>query len=280
MTIRDYVKTTAYIVEFIRDEAEKSGTKRAVVGVSGGIDSALILALCVQAFGSDKVTGVLMPCHSSKDSIARGQELVHTFGVESFQIDLSGAFNAIQSQGPRDSNKMADAALRSCLRAPTLDYIAMTRNALVYGTGNRDEDAIFRYYQKRGDGAVDNNPIVALHKSEVYELAAHLGVPASILKATPSADLWGPESGQEDEKELGITYPEIEWVTRETERNTMTLDHSTPREELEIFRSQPLTEREWIVIERARLADRSTAHKAKLPPGTDRFDMVRTGCVI
>ncbi len=278
--IRDFEKTTKHIVEFIQHEAEKSGTKSAVVGVSGGIDSALILALCVQAFGANKVTGVLMPCHSTPSSTERGLELCQLFGVETIKIDLAGAFNAVWSQGPKDTNKMAEAGLRSCLRAPVLDYVAKCRNGLVYGTGNRDEDAIFRYFQKRGDGAVDNNPIVALHKSEVYELAAFLKVPASILKATPTADLWGENSGQEDEKELGITYPEIEWVTRENDRNSSTLDQSTSRWDLESARHEPLTERQWLVIEKARIADATTKHKAKLPPGTNRWEMVQFGCVV
>jgi NAD+ synthase len=286
--IRDLGATVAYLVDWVKGEAERSKTKGATVGVSGGVDSALVLAICVKAFGPENCRAVLMPCHSTKTSTDRGTELVTKFKVPAVTIDLSDAWNVItrQLEGKHDfysanvSANFANGALRSCLRAPTLDYVAKLNNHLVYGTGNRDEDAIFRYYQKRGDGAVDNNPIVALHKSEVYDLAAYLGVPKSILEAPPTADLWGPDSGQEDEKELGVTYPEVEWVTRENDRNQDTLDASTPREALEVARCQAFTKREWFVIEKARVAEVSTRHKAQLPPGTDRYDMVKQGLVV
>lgn len=286
--IRNLNATVEYLVDWIKSEAERSGTKGATVGVSGGIDSALILALCVKAFGRQNVRAVLMPCHSSKTSTDRGTELVNRYEVPFQVIDLSAAYESITGQlvnnkdffSANVSANFANGALRSCLRAPTLDYVAKLNNHLVYGTGNRDEDAIFRYYQKRGDGAVDNNPIVALHKSEVYQLAAHLGVPKSIIEAPPTADLWGPDSGQEDEKELGVTYAEIEWVTRENDRNSDTLDESAPRVALEVARCGAFSNREWLVIERARKAEVSTRHKAQLPPGTDRYDMVKQGLVI
>jgi NAD+ synthase len=90
-------------------------------------------------------------------------------------------------------------------------------NGLIVGTGNRDEDEVTRYFQKRGDGCVDISPIAQLHKSEVYQLSEYLGVPQSILDATPTADLWGPDSGQTDEGQLGLTYKEVEWGIRQAE---------------------------------------------------------------
>jgi NAD+ synthase len=93
--------------------------------------------------------------------------------------------------------------------------VAKLTKGLIVGTGNRDEDEMTRYFQKRGDGAVDISPIAKLHKSEVYQLLKFLECPQSILDATPSADLWGPGSGQADEVELGMTYQEVEWGVRE-----------------------------------------------------------------
>jgi NAD+ synthase len=134
-------------------------------------------------------------------------------------------------------------ALRSCLRAPTLSYLAHATNGLIVGTGNRSEDRITRYYQKFGDGCVDFSPIADLHKSEVRELFRYLasvdidnnGImnpgAAAIYHAKPTADLWGADSGQEDEKELGISYEEIEWADREDVKTPLIFRETPPNVE-------------------------------------------------
>lgn len=291
--IRDLKAVADYLAAWMKDQADKAGATGATVGVSGGIDSALTLALAVRAFGRDNVVGVLMPCHSSESSTARGKELVTRFEVPYEVVDLSASFESIrrQTRSPeKDKENFAYGALRSCLRAPTLDFVAKCRGHLVFGTGNRDEDLIFRYYQKRGDGAVDNNTIVCLHKSEVYQLSEYLGVPPSIINAVPSADLWGPDSGQEDEKELGISYEEIEWVTREQDRIGVVFDdisrfgalsaHDMPRHNAEKVACRPYTDREWFVIERARAAEKATRHKAEPPAGPERAQLIKMGILV
>lgn len=205
-----------YIQNWITVRAGAAKVNSLVVGVSGGVDSAVVYLLC-KGTPLD-VYPVMMPCHSSPDGIERAKELLKD-DDKSRLVNLESAFFSVREQVNFGStilpvNNAADGALRSCLRAPVLDYVAKINNGIIVGTGNRDEDEITRYYQKRGDGAVDISPIAQLHKSEVYELAVHLGVPESILKAIPSADLWGPEANQEDEKELGMTYAEIEQATK------------------------------------------------------------------
>jgi NAD+ synthase len=196
------------ISEWIENQAKEASATSLVVGVSGGVDSALVAALCSRT--SLKVIGVVMPCHSSSSSIKRAMDVVQKFGVTFHKVELEKAFDSITSQLPyADDVKFCHGALRSCLRAPTLDYIAKLYNGIIVGTGNKDEDEVTRYYQKRGDGAVDISPIAKLHKSQVYALASELGVPESVLNARPSADLWGGEE-HDDEEELGMTYDEIE----------------------------------------------------------------------
>jgi len=221
--IKDLAGTAQYIADWIKERARIAHATTLVVGVSGGVDSALVIALCKQT--GVHTVGVMMPCHSSSHSLDRGKELLEKFWVPSHTVVLDEAHRTIAGQicgeipadhslGLSAISREAQGALRSCLRAPTLDYVGKVYNGIIVGTGNRDEDEVTRYFQKRGDGCVDISPIAGLHKSEVYQLAKFLGVPSSILDATPTADLWGPDSGQTDEGQLGITYPEVEWGIR------------------------------------------------------------------
>lgn len=189
-----------------------------VVGISGGVDSALVAGLCSRT--GLQTVGVLMPCHSPSESIKRAEEVVRTFGLREIYIKLDEMENftldALTNYGiepvEADTN-WAHGGLRSSLRTPVIDYVAKCVHGIIVGTGNRDEDELVRYYNKRGDACVDINPIAWIHKSEVYQLAREIGVPESVLKAAPSADLWDPET-QTDEGELGMTYDEIEWGSR------------------------------------------------------------------
>lgn len=215
-----------YVQNFIAMQARAANAESLVVGVSGGVDSAVVYAL---AAGTGlPVHGVVMPCDSTPSAMERAYEVLDTFGGNRTRVNLEDAFDSIKEQAfefrtagieiPASNQAAAESALRSCLRAPTLDYVSKLYNGIIVGTGNRDEDEVTRYFQKRGDGAVDISPIAKLHKSEVYELARHLGVPESVINAVPSADLLGQDSGQEDEASLGMTYDEIEKATRIVEQ--------------------------------------------------------------
>ena len=219
--IKDLEGTANYISNWIKERAQIANAQALIVGISGGVDSALVAALCNRT-GLPTV-GVMMPCHSSQSSINRGREVIAKFKLISHQVNLDSAFESIERHVASDLNdkyessfqsKDAQGALRSCLRAPTLDFVGKVYKGIVVGTGNRDEDEVTRYFQKRGDGCVDISPIAKLHKSEVYELSKYLEVPQSVLEATPTADLWGPNSDQTDESQLGMSYKEVEWGIR------------------------------------------------------------------
>lgn len=244
MTILNHKKTADHITNWIRDYATNAGIKSLILGLSGGIDSALVALLC-------KRTGlplicVSMPCHSSETAWLRAKAFADEYSLNLIKVDLSAAHDSVYGQAknanlafPGDlNNPIAVGGLRSCLRAPTLSFFANTYRGIIMGTGNRSEDHITRYFQKFGDGCVDICPVADLFKSEIRDLFAYLATykrPGSlmadvepydqvgesaqvILDAKPTADLWGPDSGQEDEKELGISYDEIEWADREDMR--------------------------------------------------------------
>ena len=225
--IKDYLKTAVYIETWIRNYVAKSKASTLVLGLSGGIDSA-VCALLIKRTGIPLVC-VNMPCHSSSSAYDRAAAFAKENGIELLKVDLSSAHESISDQLSTQpqydwTTKGSAGGLRSCLRAPTLSLVAHATNGIIVGTGNRSEDRITRYFQKFGDGCVDFSPIADLWKSEVYALfkflaEESLGVmePAAqaIYDAKPSADLWGADSGQEDEKELGISYDEIEWADRE-----------------------------------------------------------------
>lgn len=226
--IKDFKKTADYITNWIREYAKKAGVSTLVLGLSGGIDSALVALLCKRT-GLPLVC-VNMPCHSSSSAYDRAKAFANENHLQLLKVDLSAAHAVIADQlvGQAEfdwQSKGSAGGLRSCLRAPTLSYVAHATNGLIVGTGNRSEDRITRYFQKFGDGCVDLSPIADLWKSEVNALFAFLAAEAhggkigagsqAILDAKPTADLWGADSGQEDEKELGISYDEIEWADRE-----------------------------------------------------------------
>lgn len=210
-------KVANKITNWIADQAYFAHASSLVVGVSGGVDSAVVLALCMRT--GYQTIGVVMPCHSTPSAMDRAHEVCDKFRSTRFKIDLSQIHDNIVHQVRSfpyvpEIGKDATGALSSCLRAPVLDFVAKFSKGIIVGTGNRDEDEVTRYFQKRGDGAVDISPIAKLHKDEVYELAEYLGVPKSVIEATPSADLWGPDGGQTDEGQLGMTYPEISEAIR------------------------------------------------------------------
>lgn len=256
MSVIDHAKLSNYITNWIKDYVTKAGLKTLVLGLSGGIDSALVALLCKKT--GLPMLAINMPCHSSDSAYNRAKVFADNYSIPLVKIDLSEAHNVIYGQAKdarhdnyNSENKIAVGGLRSCLRAPTLSYFANATRGIIVGTGNRSEDNLTRYYQKFGDGCVDLAPIADLFKSEVYELFAYLaaelapqganptgescyirGLDATammfsareILAAKPTADLWGPDSGQEDEKELGLTYEEIEWGDRENMRTIMTIE--------------------------------------------------------
>jgi len=206
------------------DYLRKSGLSACVVSVSGGVDSAVTLALCMHAAKMKnsplkKVVAVSQPIQSSAWAYNRAKELCDKMGVPCFVVDQTKIHDELctliaKSIGiPR--GKFADGMMRSYMRTPAGYYVAQLVSSggnpcVVMGTGNQDEDGYLAYFCKAGDGCVDVQLISKIHKSEVFKVGYHLGVPESTLKAAPSADLW---EGQTDEEELGFSYDFVELFT-------------------------------------------------------------------
>lgn len=275
------------IVDWIQEQVQKAGASGVVFGCSGGADSALVGIFCKKAFPAYSLA-VFMPCQSSQVSLARAGELCNQFDIEYMVVDLEHPFTQIREQfesqrklhnlhtvhgnahliTDKSPSFMAQASLKSCLRTPVLDYVAKMRNAVIVGTGNRDEDGLLRYFNKRGDGCVDISPIAQLHKSEVYQLLRFLGAPVSIITATPTADLWGPDGGQTDEGELGMTYAEVEWAdewARDT--NLFASWHDGFRmDSVNLNDLAEMTPRQFEVLKKVRNMELKTRHKEGPPP--------------
>ncbi len=187
---------------FVREESAKAGFERVVLGVSGGIDSALVLLLAARALPPDRVLAVMMPYRSSApESLAHAQDVVAVAGCPSETIDITPMVDAFRaSTGCDDSLRLGNAMARA--RMMLLYDCAMRDRALVLGTSNKTE-LLLGYSTRWGDGAHDLNPIGDLYKAQVRALAAHLGCPRAIIDKPPSADL---VPGQTDEADLGVTY--------------------------------------------------------------------------
>lgn len=202
------------IIDFIRDETGKAGVSGIVVGISGGIDSALTATLAVKAMGKDRVLGIHMP-ESNLTPAADSEDaktLADWLGIEYRTIDISGIISAFMAAVPESES--ADRLTRGNLKARTrmslLYFHANRLNRMVIGTGNKTE-ILLGYYTKYGDGGVDLEPIGGLYKTEVWELSRRLGIPEPLITKKPSAGLW---AGQTDEAELGISYVKVDEVLR------------------------------------------------------------------
>ena len=212
------------LTTWLKDRVSAAGARGIVVGLSGGIDSAVVIGLAARAIPG-QVIGVLMPCHSDPQDEADGRLAADAFGVTAIRVDLGSTYDTLlgtleqasaelppaQVAAPSAADVDPKAALplanlKPRLRMASLYYVANSLNYLVAGTGNRSELTI-GYFTKYGDGGVDILPIGRLLKSEVQALARELGVPQPIIDKAPSAGLW---LGQTDEAEMGFTYAELE----------------------------------------------------------------------
>jgi len=205
------------MISFLQKEVSSIGLKNVVVGISGGLDSAIVSALCKEAFG-DNFSGVMMPSHLSSDaSINDAKELCEKFDISYEVVEIApmvqGYFNNIQNATPlRIGN------LSARMRMSVLYDISARDNALVVGTSNKSE-ILLGYGTLFGDTACAINPIGQLYKSDAFDFAKFLGIPDSIINKKPSADLW---EGQSDEEELGFTYKAMDDVLKQLIDNNKT----------------------------------------------------------
>ena len=221
--IKDYSKLKFDIDKWIKDYYYFHGIQSLVVGVSGGIDSAVVSTLCAKTELPTYV--VRMPLESSHQntrlSDLHAQQLAEKYdNVTNVQIELSSVYDSLlhsinwwseaQHFDKKEftSNELANANTKSRLRMVTLYQIAGAKNGIVVGTGNKVEDYGIGFYTKYGDGGVDIAPIADLYKTEVRELGWHLGVMDEIIDAQPTDGLW--EDGRSDEDQIGATYAQLE----------------------------------------------------------------------
>jgi NAD+ synthase len=207
------------VVGWIRERVQEAGARGCVVGLSGGVDSSVVGALCKRAFPGECL-GLIMPYSGSDDDFSsRAEQLGRSLGISTRVHPIGEAHRRLAETflaQPESADLSPESLevplgnLRARLRMCTLYLYANARNYVVAGTGNKDEDYGIGYFTKYGDGGVDISPIADFHKSEVYELARALGVPSRIIEAPPSAGLW---DGQTDEGELGMSYDEIEFAS-------------------------------------------------------------------
>jgi NAD+ synthase len=215
-------KVNTHIVNWLKTYAENAKVNGFVIGVSGGVDSAVTSTLCAQT--GLKVLCVEMPIHQAQSHVTRGREHIEQLkkrfpNVSSIEADLTSVFETFKTVVPdvSDSAKLhlSLANTRARLRMTTLYYFAGIHCLLVAGTGNKVEDFGVGFYTKYGDGGVDLSPIADLMKSEVFLLGSYLKVPDSILNASPTDGLFGDE--RTDEDQLGASYDELEWAMTQDE---------------------------------------------------------------
>ncbi|HJJ90465.1 MAG TPA: NAD(+) synthase [Methanocorpusculum sp.] len=193
--------------DLIRQTIWTSGAQGVVVGISGGIDSAVAAAVAAKALGSEHVLGVHFPLASRCSlDLADIKELCDRFGIELLIIPLKNVLYTAFSNPYMTSNPMLCGNYTARLRMATLYNIAAARNRLVCGTSNKTE-YLLGYYTKWGDSAADIQPLLHLWKKDVYKIAWDIGIPQSIIEKVPSAGFW---NGQSDEEEIGFSYQELD----------------------------------------------------------------------
>lgn len=198
-----------WLVAFLQDECiSRRGIRRAVIGVSGGVDSAVSVALCAKAFGSENVHGFRLPYRSSSpESLAHGQLVIDAFGIQGQTIDISAMADGYAALEPGISPLRLGNVCARCRMIVLFDQSAKL-GALPIGTGNKTE-RLFGYYTWHADDAPPINPLGDLLKSQIWQLAEYLQVPAVVRSKPPTADL---VHGQTDEGDFGISYREADRI--------------------------------------------------------------------
>ncbi|KAF2515316.1 NAD(+) synthase [Flavobacterium foetidum] len=210
-------KVNKHIVEWLKNYAETAKVNGFVIGISGGVDSAVTSTLCAQT--GLQVLCVEMPIHQAESQVNRAKEHIEQLkkrfpNVSDVQTDLTAVFESFKSAVPATDDtakvNLALANTRARIRMTSLYYLAGLHGLLVAGTGNKVEDFGVGFYTKYGDGGVDLSPIADLMKSDVYALGSFLAIPESILTAAPTDGLFG--DNRTDEDQLGASYDELEWA--------------------------------------------------------------------
>jgi NAD+ synthase len=205
----DIEQLTDRLVLWIRDKVLAAGLKGVVVGISGGLDSSVVAALCHRAFGQSTL-GLIIPCHSNQTDEQHALAVANKFSIPTRTIVLDEIYDTLlktlNTSKASATSQLAEGNLKARLRMLTLYFYANKLQYLVVGSGNRSELAI-GYFTKHGDGSVDILPLGNLVKWQVKELAKFLEIPQAIIDKPPSAGLW---PGQTDEAEMGLSYDDLD----------------------------------------------------------------------
>ena len=251
--MEDWKKLGNSISNWIKNYAEENGISALVVGVSGGIDSAVTSTLCAKT-GLETIV-INMPIHQDSSQYNRANLHIEWLesgwgNVTSHLVDLTKSYDSYVRNGldGLDITELSLANTRARLRMTTLYAIAGSRRGIVVGTGNKVEDFGVGFYTKYGDGGVDISPIADLMKSEVYALAEELGVIEDIQNSIPNDGLWA--DGRSDEDQIGATYEELEWAMKQIDEG----------------RGEDLSNRQKEVMEIYQKLHKANSHKMKEIP--------------
>ncbi len=241
------------ITAFIQGQVDAAGTDGTVLGLSGGIDSTTTAHLALKALGADAVHGLVMPSEAnSNENMSDAEQVAETLGIPYDVLDVSPVVDAVTDVYPAGADdRVAIGNVRVRSRAVLAYFVANHEDRLVLGTGNRSE-ALVGYFTKYGDGAVDCHPLGNLYKTQVRQLARHLGIPDRIVDKPPTAGMW---QGQTDEDELGIDYPTLDAVL------ALHVDGPVPRDH-----AADLLDVSPDVVDRVVQLHRRSRHKRRLPP--------------
>jgi len=211
------------LIQFLKDELNKTGLKKVTVGISGGLDSAVVAVLCKEAFG-DNMSGVLMPSqYSSDDSAKDAIELCKKFNIAYETVEIAPMVEAYSSHMNGDKLRIGNYSAR--VRMSVLYDISARDGSLVVGTSNKSE-ILLGYGTIFGDVACAINPVGEMYKSDEFEFAKFLNVTDAIIDKKPSADLW---EGQSDEDDLGYTYKQMDDVLKQIVDNKLTKDEAVQK---------------------------------------------------
>jgi len=208
---------------WMEDKVTEANTQGIVFGLSGGLDSAVVAALSIRIFPQNTLA-IIIPCHSLEADINDALDFINEFNIPYKIIDVSKVYDSfihlLNDKEKEGSFKLAEANIKPRLRMTTLYYFANKLNYLVVGTGNKSE-LMIGYFTKYGDGGADILPLGNLVKSQIRELAEYLGIPKKIINKPPSAGLW---EGQTDEKEIGISYKQLDKYLRTGKSNNKIIE--------------------------------------------------------